>query len=193
MVLVVVGARATCAVCALLLVWLSAQRCVAQHDPRPALPTQLSRVSALSYVSPRAGYAELRAMQPGARVTQPWLWAAAGTTMAFAAGYAVSEGISYKATTQRMSALAQSRDASLALDMRLRAESQAGAARERANLFDRISDICLAGSVAATGAALLIWLTSKHRRKDHRQPKVLLGPMVLRGASGGGLVLREKF
>jgi hypothetical protein len=178
---VAVSARATCAVCALLLTWLSAFACAAQHDSRPS-QTQLSRVANLRYES---------ATKPIA--VRPWLLAAAGTTMVFAAGYAVSEGLVYKATQDRASALERSRDPGLDLDMRLQAESQASAARERADLFDRISDICLAGSVAATGATLLIWLTSKRRRRDHQQTNVLLGPMVLRGASGGGLVLREKF
>jgi hypothetical protein len=62
----------------------------------------------------------------------------------------------------------------------------------RADLLNRVSDICLAGSVAATGATLLIWLTKKRKRSDH-QSRTLLGPMVLRGVNGGGLVLREKF
>jgi hypothetical protein len=61
-------------------------------------------------------------------------------------------------------------------------------------LLSRVSDICLAGTVAATGATLLNWLTGKRKRSE-QQIRTLLGPMVLRGGggAGGGLVLRNKF
>ena len=64
--------------------------------------------------------------------------------------------------------------------------------RGPADLLQRVSDICLAGSVAATGATLLIWLTSKRERRPDRS-RMLIGPMVLRGMDGAGVVLREKF
>jgi hypothetical protein len=194
---VAVGLRVAFAGCALLLTWLATHACAAQFVPTTALRTQLPTaaqatklpaVTTLSYGSARA--LDTRTLSPRAR---PWLLAMASTTLMFAAGYATSEGLGYGANATRRSALERSRDLELDLDARLRAEGQATRAEERADLFDKISDICLAGSVAASGATLLIWLTSKARRADRQNAKVLLGPMVLRGVSGGGLVLREKF
>ncbi|MDB4974390.1 MAG: hypothetical protein JWN48_2731 [Myxococcaceae bacterium] len=125
---------------------------------------------------------------------RPWLAIAASTTAALAATYLVMQGFSYRADSQVARAQDRSRDLSLDVDTRLRGREQFGAAQDRANLLSRVSDICLAGTVAATGATLLIWLTGK--RKREAQPiRTLIGPMVVRsgGGSGGGLVLRNKF
>jgi len=170
--------------CALMLTWSSAFACVAQ-DARLAVRSELA--------NSRRAYAVQPGVQPGPRRPyQPWLWAAAGTTAAFAAGLAVSEGLSYKAATDRAAALDRSRDLRLDLQSRLRASEQAGDAKQRADLLDRVSNVCIAGSIAATGTMLLIWLTGKERKK-YEQNKYLLGPMVLREWAGAGLVLREKF
>jgi hypothetical protein len=161
--------------------------CLAQ-DARLAVRSELE--------NSRRTYALSSGVQPGPRRPvlpyQPWLWAAAGTTAAFAAGLALSEGFSYKATNDRAAALERSRDIRLELNARLRATDQASEAKQRADLLDRVSNVCLAGSIAATGTMLLIWLTGKERKK-YEQNKYLLGPMVLREWSGAGLVLREKF
>lgn len=179
--------RVASALCAFVLAWLGAHTCAAQYVPA-VLRTQLPPVTTLNY--DRTRVAEQSALTTPQR---RWLWAAASTGIAFAAGFAVSEGLELSAQRDRAGALTRSRDLTADLDLRMKAERQADSAQRRASLLDSVSDICLAGSVAATGATLLIWLTSKHRRKDHRQPKVLLGPMVLRGVNGGGIVLREKF
>ncbi len=181
--------RLTGAGCALLLTWLSAVGSVAaqQTDARATVQSELANLSA-SRAFDLKSTAKVREPVGG-----PWLWVAAGTTAAFAASYAFSEGFSYKAMQTRNAALARSEDVGLDLDIRLRARAQANDAQLRADLLNRVSDICLAGTVAATGAALLVWLTKKHKREDHRLTRTLLGPMVLRGAAGAGLVLREKF
>jgi hypothetical protein len=166
-----------------MLTWSSAFVCLAQ-DARLAVRSEPT--------SSRRSYA-LQGVQPGPRAPyQPWLWAAAGTTAAFAAGLAMSEGFSYKATSDRAAALERSRDIRLELSSRLQAADQASDAKQRADLLDRVSNVCLAGSIAATGTMLLIWLTGKERKK-YEQNKYLLGPMVLREWAGAGLVLREKF
>lgn len=125
------------------------------------------------------------------RPLQPLLWAAFGSTAAFATSLALSEGLAYKAASDRTTALARSMDARLDFEARLRASEQASEAQRRVGLLDRVSSVCLAGSIAATGTMLLIWLTGRERKRD--RSKYLLGPMVLRRWAGAGLVLREKF
>jgi hypothetical protein len=128
----------------------------------------------------------------GASAKRPWLWVAAGTTAAFAASWVVTGGLSYKASNDGAKSLERSRDFTLDYSMRASAREQGGLAQQQAALLSRVSDICLAGTVAATGATLLIWLTGKRARAE--QPmKSLIGPMLLRGANGGGLVYRNKF
>jgi hypothetical protein len=123
---------------------------------------------------------------------RPWLLAAAGTTAALAAGFALSEGFSYKANTQSVAAFERSRDLRLSMETRTRSLEQSTDAKFRSELLDKVSSVCLAGSIAATGTMLLVWLTGKERRKPNEN-KYLLGPMVLREWAGAGLVLREKF
>jgi hypothetical protein len=117
---------------------------------------------------------------------------AASTTAALAASWVVTGGLSYKASNDSMKSFERSRDFTLDYSMRASAREQGGLAQQQAALLSRVSDICLAGTVAATGATLLIWLTGKRARAE--QPmKSLIGPMLLRGANGGGLVYRNKF
>lgn len=171
--------------CALLLTWSSALACVAQDvrlDVRRAL---------LADESTRA--------LPGAprkrdlRTRPPLFWAAAGTSAAMAASFAFTEGFSYRANSERLNALAKSRDPSADMQARLRASERADTMKLRSELLERVSSVCLAGSIAATGTMLLVWLTAKERRKNPGETKYLLGPMVLREFAGAGLVLREKF
>jgi len=195
MVSVLLWVRLGCAFAALLLTWLSAHRCAAQHDTRISMRGELAHFSAGAVVSPD------RVLSPGprnivaaptARRPRPWLWAAASTTAAFAASYAVFQGLSVRADNESVRATDRSKDFALDYGARASAREQGGLAAQQAALLSRVSDICLAGTIAATGTTLLIWLTSKRKRQD-QQMKTLLGPMVLRGANGGGLVLREKF
>jgi hypothetical protein len=169
--------------CALLLTWSSALACLAQElrlDVRHAL-----RASEAARVLP--GAPRVREQR------QPLFWAAAGTSAAMAAGFAFSEGFSYRANSERINALAKSRDPSLDMQIRLRASERADTMKFRSELLERVSSVCLAGSIAATGTMLLVWLTAKEQRKKPGENKYLLGPMVLREFAGAGLVLREKF
>jgi hypothetical protein len=184
--------RAICAGCAFLLTWLSSYGCLAQSLPAAALRTQLPVVANLSYADVRTG-APAPSLKAPDTWRKPWLWAMASTSAAFAVGFASSEGLAYRTQSQYARALERSRDLTLELGSRTRADGQSDSAARKLELLDRISSVCLAGSVATAGAALLIWLTSKRARADHQQPKLLLGPMVLRGVSGGGLALRQKF
>lgn len=126
------------------------------------------------------------------RRQRAWMFALAGTGAAFATGFVLTDRLSARLTVRE---LERSKDVGLDPESRARARSPVSPAEQRADLLQKVSDICLAGSVAATGAALLIWLTGRRARADRQTPKTLLGPMVLRaaGGSGGGLVLREKF
>jgi hypothetical protein len=204
--------------CVLMMTWSSAFPCFAQDarriDPREqaprskqsSVPDRASLAQAGARVDPanlrsraepvasslRSPARELAASSAQQRPHQPWLWAAAGTSAALAAGFAFSEGFAYKATSERLTALDRSRDLRLDLYTRLRAEETASDAKLRAELLDRVSSVCLAGTIAATGTMLLVWLTAKEKRKPD-QNKYLLGPMVLREFAGAGLVLREKF
>jgi hypothetical protein len=190
------------AVCALLLTWLSAFNCAAQHDPlagsADSTRAQTARSELANFSIPLT-----RPLAPGPRTEsgavyekqgRPWLWLAASTTAALAATYVVAQGFSYKANGQASRSLESSNNLALDMETRMRGREQFGAAQNRADLLTRISDICLAGTVAATGATLLIWLTGK-RKREVQQFRTLLGPMVLRGGggAGGGLVLRNKF
>lgn len=182
--------------CALLLTWLSADTCTAQHvasapvlktsfdiDARTTARTELANFNARPPTSP---------LTLDRRLPSPWLVAAASTTAVFAASYAVLSGYSYKAGNQAARSLERSQDFTLDFDTRLRMSEQASNAQSRADLLSRMSDICVAGAVASAGATLLVWLTGKHKRKE-QQMRTLIGPMVLRGANGGGLVARAKF
>lgn len=179
--------------CALLLVGATLRPCAGQA---PALSS--SAFSALSYTpsAQSAGSLSSSYVSP-AIVAQrtlrtPWLMLAASTTAAFAASFAVTEAYALRYGARSDAASLRSRDLGLDADTRLKAREQSASAQQRADLLQKVSDICLAGTVATAGATLLIWLTSKRRRHDD-QPKMLIGPMVLRGYNGGGLVLREKF
>jgi len=184
--------RLGCAVCALLLTWLSAHACAAQQDPRDTVRGELGHF--LTIPATLNSSAERPNLMVSSRSTtkRPWLWAAAGTTAAFAASWVVTGGLSYKASNDSTKSFERSRDFALDYSMRASAREQGGLAQQQAALLSRVSDICLAGTVAATGATLLIWLTGKRARAE--QPmKSLIGPMLLRGANGGGLVYRNKF
>ena len=81
----------------------------------------------------------------------------------------------------------------VALDVNVRSRAAEGTSSSlRSELMQRVSSLCLASKVAAAGTTLLIWLTSKSEHEP-RQSRTLVGPMVLRGMNGAGLVLREKF
>ena len=121
-----------------------------------------------------------------------WLLTAASTSVAFGASFAFTEAFAARAARVGAREMRYAKDLTLDLDARARSRSQGIAADAKADLMRRVSDICLAGTVAATGATLLIWLTSKQERMPH-QNRMLVGPMVLRGMNGAGLVLREKF
>lgn len=183
--------RVGVAVCALLLTWLSTHTCAAQHDARATVRGELGHFSSVPLDrGPRAAIPNLKVAS--ASTKRPWLWAAASTTAAFAASWVVTGGLSYKASNDSMRAFDRSQDFTLDYSARANAREQGGLAQQQAALLSRVSDICLAGTVAATGATLLIWLTGKRAREE--QPmKSLIGPMVLRGAQGGGLVYRNKF
>lgn len=175
--------RLLSATCALMLSWSSARVCFAEdvrglvaQSARPGLAPYTRAITLTPERDPRA----------------PWLWAAAGTTATFALGYAFMAGFSYKARNDRALALANSRDLRLDVESRTRASQQASDAKWRSELFERVSSVCLAGSIAATGTMLLIWLTSKEKRKTDAN-KYLIGPMVLREFAGAGIVMREKF
>jgi hypothetical protein len=182
--------------CALVLAWLVSMDCHAQHDPLATARSELGHFSSSSSLLPASDSSGNLiapfALGPRAEVVatkplRPWLIAAATTTAALAASYVVFQGLSYRASRNA------DRNLGLDLDTRLRNRELEGA-QDRANLLSRVSDICLAGTVAATGATLLIWLTGKRKRAE-QQVRTLLGPMVVRagGGSGGGLVLRNKF
>jgi hypothetical protein len=179
--------------CALMLTWLCAQTCAAQHsqtapilkldlDARTIARTELANFNALPSSEPRV---EAKAMSP-------WFIAAVSTTAAFAASYAMLSGFSYKNSSAAARSLERSRDLSLDFDTRLRLNEQSSMAQTRADLLARVSDICVAGAVMSAGTTLLIWLTGKHKRQD-KQMRTLIGPMVLRGYNGAGLVARAKF
>ncbi|MEY4509479.1 MAG: hypothetical protein RLZZ450_1601 [Pseudomonadota bacterium] len=190
---VVLWIRVGCALCALLLTWLSAHTCAAQHDARATVRGELGHFSSVPLsLGASAVKPNLAVSSTTLTTKRPWLWAAASTTAALAASWVVTGGWSYKASSDSMRAFERSRDFTLDYSARANAREQGGLAQQQAALLSRVSDICLAGTVAATGATLLIWLTGKRTREE--QPmKSLIGPMLLRGANGGGLVYRNKF
>jgi hypothetical protein len=184
--------------CALLLTWLSSHKCSAQQAA-PAAALKLSfaidaRSTARTELANFNAQREASAVGVDRKLPSPWLVAAASTTAAFAASYAVLGGFSYKASNQAARSLERSRDFNLDFDTRLRMSEHASNAQSRADLLSRVSDICVAGAVASAGATLLIWLSSKSKRQE-QQVRTLIGPMVLRGGGshGGGLVARAKF
>jgi len=183
----VVWLRLLGATCALLMSWLCGARCAAQHDAHATVRSELANVTAQ-----RSPQARERSADPHARANdqrwRAWLVAAASTSAVLATGFVVTETLAHQAEQR-------ARESARAHELTggsLRGGPQSTEAQARADLMQRVSSICLAGSVAATGTTLLIWLTSKRKRAE-RQSRTLLGPMVLRGANGGGLVLREKF
>ncbi len=183
--------------CAFLLTWLCAHHCAAQHaetltvfktnldlDARTTARTELANLNASKL--PAAPVESVR------KPVSPWLIAAASSTAAFAASYAMLAGFSYKNSAAASRAMERSRDVGLDLDMRLRLQEQGGLAQTRADLLGKISDVCVAGAVMSAGTTLLIWLTGK-RKSEEKQMRTLIGPMVLRGYNGAGLVARAKF
>lgn len=180
--------------CALALTWLSARTCAAQHNPTATVV----KVDIGARATARTELANLNAQQHREvlkveeKVVSPWLVAAASTTAAFAASYAVLSGFSYKNSNAAARSMERSRELGLGLDMRLRLNEQNSVAQTRADLLARVSDICVAGAVMSAGATLLIWLTGKRKRQE-QQMRALIGPMVLRGVNGGGVVVRAKF
>ncbi|HEX6243290.1 MAG TPA: hypothetical protein VFZ61_20390 [Polyangiales bacterium] len=203
------GALMIGAGCALVLTWFTALTCAAQHDaaatarselthfspsPLPAVPERETKTVASNVVvEPASVTSDLKVAAEADGRRRAWVVALASTSAAFATSFALTEGYSARATKSSMRDLERSRDVSFDMDARQKAQRQGDSGAERANLLSKVSDVCLAGSVAATGAALLIWLTGKKQKTDRLTNKTLLGPMVLRGANGGGLVLREKF
>jgi hypothetical protein len=195
--------------CALLLTWFTALTCAAQHDPAatarselthfsaspgPAVPANETKTVAANVVDVRPSVTtDLKTGAEEVARRRAWVVALASTSAAFATSFALTEGYAARATKSSVRDLERSRDVSFDMEARRQAQRQGDSGAERANLLSKVSDVCLAGSVAATGAALLIWLTGRKQKTDRLTNKTLLGPMVLRGANGGGLVLREKF
>jgi hypothetical protein len=182
--------------CALMLTWLCCQTCAAQHnDTLPVFKTSFdidARATARTELANLHAPQNASALEIAQKPISPWLIAAASTTAAFAASYAMAAGFSYKNSVAASRAMERSRDVGLDLDMRLRLQEQGTMAQTRADLMSRVSDICVAGAVMSAGTTLLIWLTGK--RKNHeKQIRTLVGPMVLRGYDGAGLVARAKF
>lgn len=185
--------RVGVAVCALLLTWLSTHTCAAQHDARATVRGELGHFSSVPLMrGPRVEKPDLTVSSSTAPSRRPWLWAAASTTAALAASWVVTGGLSYKASNDSTRAFDRSNEFTLDYSARANAREQGSLAQQQAALLSRVSDICLAGTVAATGATLLIWLTGK-RTREVQPMKSLIGPMLLRGANGGGLVYRNKF
>jgi hypothetical protein len=184
--------RVGCAICALLLTWLSTHACAAQHDARATVRGELGHFSSVPLTLSAHNEAPNLSVSSATSTKRPWLWAAASTTAAFAASWVVTGGLSYKASNDSMRGFERSRDFTLDYSARASAREQGGLAQQQAALLSRVSDLCLAGTVAATGATLLIWLTGK-RARDDQPMRSLIGPMLLRGANGGGLVYRNKF
>lgn len=178
-----------------MLTWLSAHTCAAQHNGTlPVFKTDLDlgpTATARSELASLNGPQNTRMLE-ARKPVNPWLIAAASTTAAFAASYAMLTGFSYKNAAAASRALDRSREFGLDLDMRLRLQEQSTMAQTRADLLARVSDVCVAGAVMSAGATLLIWLTGKRKSED-KQMRTLIGPMVLRGVNGGGLVARAKF
>lgn len=203
------GASKIGAGCALLLTWFTALTCAAQHDAAATARSELTHFSASPVPPAPANTAKTAApnvvigsvsvtndLKLGAEADarrRVWVVALASTSAALATSFALTEGYAARATKSSIRDLERSRDVSFDMDARRQAQRQGDAGSERANLLSKVSDVCLAGSVAATGAALLIWLTGRKQKTDRLTSKTLLGPMVLRGVNGGGLVLREKF
>jgi type IV secretory pathway VirB10-like protein len=158
---------------------------VVSHDDQPVVSHVVARDE--SVTNPGA---EAEASQ---RRQHAWMFALAGTGAAFATSFVLTNRFSTRLDRASMADLDRSKEMGLDADLRSRARRQSLAGELRADLLQKVSDVCLAGSVAATGAALLIWLTGRRARADRQSNKTLLGPMVLRGASGAGIVLREKF
>jgi hypothetical protein len=181
---------------ALVLTWLCAHTCAAQHSGTvPMFKTSFdldARSTARTELTNFDAQPSPTALQVVRKPVDPWLIAAASTTAAFAASYAMLTGFSYKNSASASRAMERGRDVGLDLDMRLRLNEQGTAAQARADLMARVSDVCVAGAVMSAGATLLIWLTGK-RKNEERQMRTLIGPMVLRGVNGGGLVARAKF
>jgi hypothetical protein len=178
--LAVLWIRVGVAVCALLLTWLSTHTCAAQHDARATVRGELGHFSSVPLMrGPRVEKPDLSVSSATATGRRPWLWVVTG-------------GLSYKASNDSTRAFDRSADFTLDYSARANAREQGSLAQQQAALLSRVSDICLAGTVAATGATLLIWLTGK-RTREVQPMKSLIGPMLLRGANGGGLVYRNKF
>lgn len=178
----VVWLRLFCAMCALVLTWMCGARCAsAQHDAHATVRTELANATAV-----RSLHSE-RSMTTRSRA---FLIAAATTSAVLATSFVATEAFALRAERHAHDAARQDE---LARGMEsLRRNPQASVEQARADILQRVSSVCLAGSVAATGTTLLIWLTGKRKERQSRS-RTLLGPMVLRGANGGGLVLREKF
>ncbi|MET0341893.1 MAG: hypothetical protein ABW252_12885 [Polyangiales bacterium] len=174
--------------CLVVLAWLSALACKAQDDV--AVTTARSELAHFSTPLRIDVQAERAALEKPRR--NLWLLSAASASVAFGASFAFTEAFAARNASIATRELRYAKNLSLGMDVRANAQRQGLAAEAKADLMRRVSDICLAGTVAATGATLLIWLTSKQERMPH-QNRTLVGPMVLRGMNGAGLVLREKF
>lgn len=174
--------------CLVVLAWLAAFACKAQDDV--AVTTARSELTHFSTPLRIDVNAERAALDKPRR--NLWLLTAASTSIALGASFAFTEAFAARAARSGAREMRYAKDLTLDMGVRASAQRQGLAAEAKADLMRRVSDICLAGTVAATGATLLIWLTSKRERTPH-QNRTLVGPMVLRGMNGAGLVLREKF
>jgi hypothetical protein len=166
----------------MILAWLSSLTCKAHDDV--AVRTARSELAHFAHPLQLASSAPSEAFTY-APPPSLWLRVAASTSAAFAASIALTQA--YASRRERPSL----HDVSLGVHVRGGADARSVGAGQR-ELMKRVNDVCLASKVAAAGATLLIWLTSKSESQP-RQSRTLVGPMVLRGMNGGGLVLREKF
>lgn len=120
---------------------------------------------------------------------RPWIWAAAGTTAAFAATLAVTGGLSLAARQDFEDAKVASNDPARTPIERENARADGLVYAQRADRLALASDIFLVGTVVAGGATLLFWLTD---RKAEQRTAMRASPMVLKHG-GGGLMLGGKF
>jgi tetratricopeptide (TPR) repeat protein len=121
---------------------------------------------------------------------RPWLWVAAGSTIALAVGFAVTGGLAVKAQNEFDSAVERSNDSQVSATERTAARADGLDAADRADSLSITSDVLLATAAVAGGATLLIWLTGK-KREDRLALQA--SPMLSRSAAGAGLALRGKF
>ena len=165
----------------MMLAWLSNTTCKAHDD----VAARTAQSELAHFQAPQASTYTDAASKPR---TSSWLRVATRASAAFAASFALTQAYASRSERAR---LREVHGVGLDIDVRSRAHDGTSGSL-KSELMQRVSSVCLASKVAAAGTTLLIWLTSKSEHEP-RQSRTLLGPMVLRGMNGAGLVLREKF